>query len=72
MSKPTYDPFAVINLVMSELARQNLKTHFTGTQISDAVPAAEDLLTAFGVTPCAPPAGDIRHIPDREEAPAPS
>ncbi|GAB2815549.1 hypothetical protein GCM10027176_20270 [Actinoallomurus bryophytorum] len=68
MSKPTYDPFAVINLVMRELARQNVKTRFSGTQIHDAVPAAEQLLTSFGLTP-ATPADDI---PDRREAPTPS
>jgi hypothetical protein len=71
MSKPTYDPFAVINLVMRELAHQKIKTRFTGAQIHDALPAAEQLLTAFGLTP-GTPADDIAHVPDRKEAPTPS
>jgi hypothetical protein len=61
----------VINLVMRELAHQNIKTRFSGAQIHDAVPAAERLLTAFGLTPGAP-ADDTAHVPDLKEAPTPS
>lgn len=66
MSKPTYDPYSVINLVMQALARDGVKNHFTGAELGEAVPLAERLLTAFGVTPFIPPYDDI---PDRKEVP---
>ena len=71
MSKPTYDPFAVINLVIGELARQKVKSRFTGAQLSAAATASEHLLTVLGVTPCTS-ADDKPPVPDRKEAPNPS
>ncbi|WP_433177253.1 hypothetical protein [Actinoallomurus sp. CA-150999] len=65
MSKPTYDPDALLDLLMKELAHQGIKTRFSLAQLGDAVPAAEELLSALGGTPAAPP----KDIPDRKEAP---
>ncbi|GAA4620436.1 hypothetical protein GCM10023196_004410 [Actinoallomurus vinaceus] len=66
MSKPTYDPYALLDLLMKELAHQGIKTRFSLAQLGDAVPAAEDLLSALGVTPAAPLPKDI---PNRKEVP---
>jgi hypothetical protein len=66
MSKPTYDPYTLLDLLMKELARQGVKTRYTLVQLGDAVPAAEALLSALGVTPAAPLPKDV---PDRKEVP---
>lgn len=52
---PTFDPWGVVNLVMFELSRQGIKTRYQGHELGDAKRAAEDLLTAFGITPLVPP-----------------
>ncbi len=55
MTEPTFDPWAVVTLVMQELARTGVKSRFTGQETGAAKTAADALLTAFGVAPVTPP-----------------
>jgi hypothetical protein len=43
----TYDPWAVVNLVMTDLARQGVADSFDTEGFTDAARAAADLLTAL-------------------------
>lgn len=51
MVHPTYDPYSLVNLVMQELSRKGIKSHFWGGEIGDAAKAAEDMLCALGIAP---------------------
>jgi hypothetical protein len=52
---PAFDPWAIVNLVMRELAAENVKTRFgSETDLGEAARAAGELLAAFGVASVVP------------------